>query len=55
MDDKGFRTWRDFNEQEYRRCGTFQLCIDDLARDLYYDERLQKRQEDEEEELNFDY
>ena len=54
MEDKAFRTWREFNEQEDRRCGTFQLSIDDLARDLYYDERFQKQNE-EEEELNFDY
>ena len=55
MEDNAFRTWREFNQQEYRRCSTFQLSIDDLARDLYYDERCQKQNDDDDEELNFDY
>jgi len=54
MEEKGFRTWKDFNQHELRRCNTFQLSIDDLARDLYYED-LENQKNEEEEELNFDY
>ena len=53
MEDKGYRSWQDFTQQQYRRANTFQLCIDELENDLYYDDSLDKRDEDE--ELNFDY
>ena len=54
MEEKpAFQSWKDFTQQEYRRCATFQLSIEELARDLYYDERMQEREEAEE-ELNFD-
>ena len=32
-----YRTWKEFEEMERRRVGTFQLSVDDLARDLYVD------------------
>ncbi len=54
MEEDTFRSWDDFNKNEYRRCGTFQLSLEDLARDVYYDDGS-KRQKEEEEELNFDY
>ncbi len=54
MEEKGFSTWKDFTQNEYRRCNTFQLSIDDLARDLYQ-ENVEDKKDDEEEELNFDY
>ena len=54
MDDVTYRTWKDFTEQQYRQTNTFQLCIDELANDLYYDETQEKKAWDEE-ELNFDY
>lgn len=53
MDDFMYRTWKDFTEQQYRKSNTFQLSIDELAHDLYYDESNDKR-DMEEEELNFD-
>ena len=55
MEEKEYRTWKEFNQQELRRVGTFQLSIDDLAHDLYFDDKMDKRdEEEEEEELNFD-
>ena len=54
MEDDGYRTWKDFTEHQYRRANTFQLCIDELAHDLYYDETQDKKSWDDE-ELNFDY
>jgi hypothetical protein len=54
MEEKSYVTWKDFNEQELRRCATFQLSVDDLARDLYYDEKATEK-EDEVTELNFDF
>lgn len=53
MEEKGYRSWDDFTKTEYRRCGTFQLSLEELARDLYYDDSPYKK-DDEEEELNFD-
>ena len=52
MDDLMYRTWKDFTEQ-YRKSNTFQLCIDELERDLYYDDTEDRRSSNEE-ELNFD-
>ncbi|MCP4674433.1 MAG: hypothetical protein GY854_02730 [Deltaproteobacteria bacterium] len=55
MEELNYRSWNDFNQSEDRRVGTFQLSIDDLARDLYYENRPFKDDDEEEEELNFDY
>jgi hypothetical protein len=49
-----YRTWMDFEQIERRKVGTFQLCIDDLAKDLYIDYPAEKEDE-EEQELNFDF
>ena len=53
MDDLMYRTWKDFTEQQYRKSNTFQLSIDELARDLYYDDSPDERDK-ETDELNFD-
>jgi hypothetical protein len=53
LDDNVYRSWQDFTQQQYRRANTFQLCIEELENDLYFDDNLEKN--DEEEELNFDY
>jgi hypothetical protein len=53
MEKPTYRSWEDFKKDEYRRCGTFQLSIDELARDLYYEDQLYNNEE-EEEELNFE-
>ncbi|MCP4603156.1 MAG: hypothetical protein GY847_22020 [Proteobacteria bacterium] len=56
MEESKFNSWEDFTKEEYRRCGTFQLSLEDLARDLYYDDSDNFKKEDsEEKELNFDY
>jgi hypothetical protein len=49
-----YRTWREFEQTECRKMGTFQLCIDDLAKDLYID-ILSERDNEEPEELDFDH
>ena len=54
MKEDGYRSWKDFKSEQYRQTNTFQLCIDELAHDLYYDETNEKKAWDEE-ELNFDY
>mgnify|MGYP001241959202 CR=1 FL=1 len=48
-----YRTWIDFEQTERRKSGTFQLCIDDLAKDLYIDYPAEKEVE-ESRELDFD-
>jgi hypothetical protein len=50
--EETYRSWKEFEELERRRVATFQLSIDDLARDLYVDTSLEE--EDELEELDFD-
>ena len=54
MEEKGFRTWKEFTQHEYRRVNTFQLCVDDLAKDLYYDDAHEPTDNEETDELNFD-
>ncbi len=54
MEDKEYRSWDHFRKSEIRRVATFQLSVDELAHDLYYDERANKYEQEEEEELNFD-
>jgi hypothetical protein len=53
MDDFTYRSWKEFTEQQYRKANTFQLSIDELARDLYYDDAAYKN-DLEDDELNFD-
>jgi hypothetical protein len=48
-----YQTWIDFEQTERRKIGTFQLCIDDLAKDLYIDYPAEKEAE-ESRELDFD-
>jgi hypothetical protein len=31
MEDHGYRSWKEFNEQQYRRANSVLLCIDELA------------------------
>ena len=50
-----YRTWKEFEQAERRKVGTFQLCIDDLAKDLYIDTLSERDDEEEPEELNFDH
>lgn len=50
--EESYRSWKEFEEIERRRVATFQLSIDDLARDLYVD--TSRDDSDELEELNFD-
>ena len=49
-----YRTWTEFEQIERRKVGTFQLCIDDLAKDLYID-ILSEREDGEPAELDFDH
>ncbi|MBN2717688.1 MAG: hypothetical protein JXX14_17695 [Deltaproteobacteria bacterium] len=54
--DEAFRSWKEFEMSERRRVATFQLSVDNLARDLYLE---MTPAEDEKEdcdvaELNFD-
>jgi len=53
MSDEVYRSWKEFESSERRRVGTFQLSLDDLAKDMYIE---QKRPVDDDEvaELNFD-
>ena len=53
MEQEPYRTWEDFKKEQYRRCNTFQLSIDELAKDLYYDDKPEV-DEEEVQELNFD-
>ncbi len=56
MEEHKYRSWEEFTREEYRRVGTFQLSIDELARDLYYEDNKNLDDENsEEKELNFDY
>lgn len=54
MEELKFQSWEEFTKHEYRRCGTFQLSVEDLANDLYFDDD-KDLEESEVEELNFDY
>ncbi|MCK9522027.1 MAG: hypothetical protein M0R76_03150 [Proteobacteria bacterium] len=53
LKEEGYRSWEEFESMERRRVGTFQLSIDDLARDWYMDGSY-GADEEEERELNFD-
>ncbi|MDD5308148.1 MAG: hypothetical protein PHU25_12570 [Deltaproteobacteria bacterium] len=49
--EKVFRNLMEFESEELKRHATFQLCIDELARDLYFEE---EKDSEKEKELNFD-
>ena len=53
MEEKFYTTWKEFNQDQLRKAGTVQLCVDELARDLYYDDSYESSSE-EVSELNFD-
>ncbi len=50
-----YRTWKEFEEIENRKVGTFQLSIDELAKDMYVDTLSERDDEEEIEELDFDH
>jgi len=52
--EESYQSWRDFEVAERRRVGTFQLSVDDLARDLYMDTSFGADDVDSA-ELNFDF
>ncbi|MBN2801997.1 MAG: hypothetical protein JXR91_02765 [Deltaproteobacteria bacterium] len=56
MTIESFKSWQDFEIAERRRVGTFQLSVDNLARDLYMeiDTSGDDFKEHEVMELNFD-
>ena len=52
--EEAYRSWQDFEISERRRVGSFQLSVDDLARDLYIENpRIQENDDEELSELNF--
>lgn len=51
LEEITYRSWQEFEKEQRRRVATFQLSLDDLARDLYVDFDLD---EEEIKELNFD-
>jgi hypothetical protein len=55
--EEAFRSWKDFEMSERRRVATFQLSVDNLARDLYLEmgSTEQEKEDSEVVELNFDY
>jgi hypothetical protein len=53
MNDFTYRSWKEFGEQQNRKSKTFQLSIDELERDLYFDDSEYKRDLDDD-ELFFD-
>lgn len=53
MQENTYRSWKEFNEQQYRRANTVQLCIDELAAEMYFDDSAEKTN-DWDEELDFD-
>ena len=54
MEEDTYRSWKHFTEHQYHRANTVQLCIDELADEMYYDDVVEKK-DIYEEELNFDY
>ncbi len=55
--EEAFRSWKDFEMSERRRVATFQLSVDNLARDLYLEmgPAQEEKEDSEVVELNFDY
>ena len=50
--DKVYKTWVEFEREQRRRYATFQLSIEELAKDLYMD--IEDEDDEEPQELNFD-
>ena len=50
-----YRSYKEFEQMGRRKIGTFQLCIDALAKDLYYDQQIELDNEEEIKELDFDF
>jgi len=50
--DKIYRNWEEFEREQRRRYATFQLSLDELAKDLYID--YDDDPEEDIKELNFD-
>jgi hypothetical protein len=50
--NKIYRTWDEFEREQRRRYATFQLSLDELAKDLYID--YEEEEEEQIKELNFD-
>jgi hypothetical protein len=49
MNDFTYRSWKEFTDRQSRKSNIFQLSIDELERDLYYDESDYKRDVDDDE------
>lgn len=54
--EESYRSWKEFETSERRRVATFQLSVDNLARDLYLEMAPSREQAEDSEvaELNFD-
>ncbi len=52
MQDKVQCTWEDFRRDEHRRYGTFQVSLEDLAQDLYFDDRFQAQYLEDDEDVS---
>jgi hypothetical protein len=50
--NKVYRNWDEFEKEQRSRYATFQLSIEELAKDLYMD--LEQEEDEEPEELDFD-
>lgn len=53
MEENTYRSWKEFTQHEYRRVGTIQLSIDDLERDLFFEEFDEDDEDEEVAELDF--
>ena len=56
MTMESFRSWQEFETSERRRVATFQMSVDNLARDLYLETEIVETDlnDSEVKELNFD-
>jgi len=52
QNEKVYNTWAEFEREQRRRYATFQLSIEELARDLYMD--FEEDNDDEPKELDFE-
>ncbi|MBN2341525.1 MAG: hypothetical protein JXX29_20360 [Deltaproteobacteria bacterium] len=55
LKEESYRSWKEFEMSERRRVATFQLSVDNLARDLYLELEREEQEDAEVTELNFDY
>lgn len=51
--EKFYQTWEEFEKEQRQRYATFQLSLDELARDLYMDSET-GNDDSEPKELDFD-